>query len=70
MEDIFQALCVNPIVVPSLKCGCPDYPAVRHRSKWVSGSRRGQGWGAGGVHVNEMLTDPAAITNHQSNLIS
>lgn len=73
MEDLFQALCVNPIVVPSLKCGCPDYPAVRHRSKWVSGSGGGQGWGGQGWRggdMNEMLSDPAAITNHQSNLIS
>lgn len=63
MEDLFRALCVKSIVVPSLiKCGCPDYPAVRHRSKWEEG-------GEGG-HENEMLTDPAAITNHQSNLIS
>lgn len=30
----------------------------------------GQALGWGGGHVNEMLTDPAAITNHQSNLIS
>lgn len=26
--------------------------------------------GAGGVYANEMLTDPATITNHQSDLIS
>lgn len=41
---------------------------------WVAaggGRVGGGGWGGrGGGHVNEMLTDPAAITNHQSNLIS
>lgn len=64
---LFQALCVNLIVVPSLiKCHCPDYPAVRQRSKRVSSNGREQGGG----YANEMLTDPATITNHQSDLIS
>lgn len=31
--------------------------------------REGAGWGGGG-YSNEMLTDPATITNHQSDLIS
>lgn len=67
MRYIPQALCVNPIVVPSLvKCHCPDYPAVRQRSKWVSRYGRER---VGG-YANEMLTDPATITNHQSDLIS
>ena len=64
-----QALCVNPFVVPSLiKCHCPDYPAVRQTSKWASSDGREQG--GGGLYSNEMLTDPATITNHQSDLIS
>lgn len=64
---IFMAWCVNPIVVPSLiKCHCPDYPALRQRSKRASSNGREQGGG----YVNEMLTDPATITNHQSDLIS
>lgn len=50
MEALFQAWCVNSTAVPSLmKCCCPDYPAVRHRSKWVSSSGRGQGRGGGWV---------------------
>lgn len=65
-----QALCVNPFVVPSLiKCHCPDYPAVRHRSKWASSDGRDGGRG-GGEWANEMLTDPTTITNQQSDLIS
>lgn len=52
MRYIFlcQALCVNPFVVPSLiKCHCPDYPAVRQRSEWVSSNGRERGGGEGGV---------------------
>lgn len=37
-------------------------------AEWVSSDGRGAGWWGG--YVNEMLSDPATITNHQSDLIS
>lgn len=52
-----------PLVI---KCGCPDYPAVRHRSKWVRSSGRGgrvEGvGGCGGMRMRCSLTRPPSQT--------